>query len=639
MPVPLPSASLEEIRAPLAIVRRLLADNQAASTSTVPDHFKASLDGKWDQIPLLNDVDAVEQLRPGSLVRFQCMVQNMYNPEWYLGEYDHVNNTTGERVRVHAQYSDAVDVPHGWTVDMSDTVAKTMERVPVHCMSIPHQSAWASSSSSCSSGAMGMESAPATQRAKRSHSDDAMDDEDDAPSGPASGPSAQSGMDCDNGISTDESKRPRPGAAAAPAGISQASITAGGRPVLVPGATQVKHAAIIKLYQEDTSIKVNESYEFVGVLCCDPVTEGATEEEPGMVCSFMENGETAAVQAATVSTGPASSSVIPRIHAVAFRQLTPKWNPALDNLAPAQQACRRTELANALPAVRARVVKSLANALLGDTLAAEYLLCHMLSRVYHRAHGVPVGKLSLAITGVPPTAAAGTSATQDLVAVMQTLLPAVAYVPMSVKHLSSKLMAPKKDYDTEMLHTGDLQMTPSTQVLCDETAMEAGNLNETGLKNLHSLQQLATFQHLLFDFSFYQMEFPTDVPVLVTSQGKPLMTTDMVLKLCPDAQAAAAVRAELQATPDTEDMLQLCRIYLSLARSTDVGLSDDLCKVAEEKFVKARQADDKVDQETLGRWLTLAKLLAASYGSTDLKKEHWDQMVVMEAQRAARVAV
>jgi len=606
----------------------------------------------------------------------------MYNPEWYLGEYDHVNTATGERVRVHAQYSDAVDVPHGWTVDMSDAVAKTMERVPVHCMSIPHQSVWASSSSS--SVAMGMESAPANQRAKRSHSDDAMDDEDDTPTGPASTPSAQSGMECDNGSASDESKRARPGVAL-PAGTSLAGCSSGGRPVLVPGATHVKHAAIIKLYQEDTSIKVNESYEFVGVLCCDPVTDASPEEEPGMVCSFMESGEAAAVKAASGSTGPASSSVIPRIHAVAFRQLSPKWNPALDNLAPAQQACRRTELANALPAVRARVVKSLSNALLGDTLAAEYILCHMLSRVYHRAHGVPVGKLSLAITGLPPTSAVGTSATQDLVGVLQTLLPAVAYVPMSVKHLSAKLMAPKKDYDTEMLHTGDLQMTPSTQVLCDETAMVAGKLNETGLKNLHCLQQLATFQHLLFDFSFYQMEFPTDVPVLVTSQGKPLMTTDIVLKLCPDAPTAAAVRAELQANPDTEDMVQLCRIYMGLARATDVGLSDDLCKVAEEKFVQARQvcvapslvlsrsssqiicvcayilpdrasqifdqslvnsnvkhvvqADEKVDQESLGRWITLAKLLAASYGSSDLKKEHWEQMVAMEAQRAARVAV
>ena len=50
------------------------------------------------------------------------------------------------------------------------------------------------------------------------------------------------------------------------------------------------------------------------------------------------------------------------------------------------------------------------------------------------------------------------------------------------------------------------------------------------------------------------------------------------------------------------------------------------------------QADATVDQDSLGRWLTVAKLLAASYGSTSVQKEHWNQMLAMEAQRMARVA-
>ena len=101
--------TLEEIRAPLAVVQRLLSNNQTASPNAVQDHFAAVLAGRWGDVPLLNAV-AIEQLRPGSLVRFRCMVQNTYDPEWFLGEYDHVNAATGERVRVHAQFADAVDV-------------------------------------------------------------------------------------------------------------------------------------------------------------------------------------------------------------------------------------------------------------------------------------------------------------------------------------------------------------------------------------------------------------------------------------------------------------------------------------------------------------------------------------------------
>ena len=59
----------------------------------------------------------------------------------------------------------------------------------------------------------------------------------------------------------------------------------------------------------------------------------------------------------------------------------------------------------------------------------------------------------------------------------------------------------------------------------------------------------------------------------------------------------------------------------------------------QDQFVEARKADANVQQETLMNWVTIAKLVAASYGSTHVTKEHWDRMMVMEAQRAARVAV
>jgi len=582
-------------------------------------------------------VTAVEQLKPGTLVRFRCMVQNMYDPEMYLAEYDHVNIATGERIRMHAHYCDVThEAPCGFKTDMSDAVAKFSDRTPMHCMGIPHESTWVSEC--CRSAVAGLECPTGMQRdnkrslvdgnsegskpTKRSHAEDAMDDEADAPAGPASAVSTHCGMECDDssckgGEAVNDAARHN---GAAPSG----------RPALVPGAPHARHAAIVKIYQEDSSIKVNEAYEFVGIYSCDPVAD-APEEEPGMICSFADMSEPGAVCAASSATGPGSSSVIPRIHAISFQKLSPKWNPALSCLAPAEQALVKAQVAASLPAVRARVVGMLSQVLLGDALAAEYLLCHMLSHIKSRAVNLPVGKLSLAITGLP----SGGTTSQELVAVMQGLLPAVAHVPMSTKHLSARLMAPKKDYKTEMLQTGDLQVAPSTQLVCDETVMEAGQLNEIGLRNLHCLQQLASFQHIIFDFQYYQMEFLTDVPVLVTSNGKPLMTTDVVLKLNP---AAAAPQAA-DAVPDAADAQQLCRIYMGMARSTEADITDELSTVAQEQFVQARKADASVQQDTLMNWVTLARLVAASYGATQVTKEHWDQMMAMEAQRAARVAM
>ena len=53
----------------------------------------------------------------------------------------------------------------------------------------------------------------------------------------------------------------------------------------------------------------------------------------------------------------------------------------------------------------------------------------------------------------------------------------------------------------------------------DETAMTDGQLSATGVKNLTSLGNLITWQKLEYDFEFQKMEYETDVPCLVMSEG------------------------------------------------------------------------------------------------------------------------
>ena len=40
------------------------------------------------KIPCLNDVDAMH-IRPGTVVKYRCMVQDLFDPEYYLGVYEH----------------------------------------------------------------------------------------------------------------------------------------------------------------------------------------------------------------------------------------------------------------------------------------------------------------------------------------------------------------------------------------------------------------------------------------------------------------------------------------------------------------------------------------------------------------------
>lgn len=49
------------------------------------------------QVPYLNSTP-IENLASGSLVRFRCMVKDMFDPEYYLGVYEEVDQQTGLRV-------------------------------------------------------------------------------------------------------------------------------------------------------------------------------------------------------------------------------------------------------------------------------------------------------------------------------------------------------------------------------------------------------------------------------------------------------------------------------------------------------------------------------------------------------------
>ena len=379
------------------------------------------------------------------------MVQNMYNPEWFVGEHTASNAETGERRQGTAQYRESLDLPPGFLADMEAAANTAQERVPLHCMSIPHESAWVNGAAP---------DAP-EQQVERAGKRRAEDDEmtDDAPASASMADSADTaGMQCD----ADESKRSRVHSSDAP-GASGAAGNVAGRPPLVHGATP-KHAAIVKVYGNaaagDAACKVNETIEVVGILTLDPAAATFAEDSASAPASMDPKDAGAADSLLDAAAPP--TSVLPRIHAITLRRLSPAWNPALDALPASARAAHSAHAAAAAPAARARILARLAATpfLAGDALAAEYVLLNTMSRVLHRSDGAPIGVFPVAIS----TDALAAVPAGSLVAELQRLLPAVAHLPLSPKGLGAKSFVPKKDYDTETLHSAALQLAPSTQV-------------------------------------------------------------------------------------------------------------------------------------------------------------------------------
>lgn len=49
------------------------------------------------QVPSLNDVP-LHYLKPNSLVKFRCLIQDMFDPEFYMGVYETVDPATKAKV-------------------------------------------------------------------------------------------------------------------------------------------------------------------------------------------------------------------------------------------------------------------------------------------------------------------------------------------------------------------------------------------------------------------------------------------------------------------------------------------------------------------------------------------------------------
>ena len=67
--------------------------------------------------------------------------------------------------------------------------------------------------------------------------------------------------------------------------------------------------------------------------------------------------------------------------------------------------------------------------------------------------------------------------------------------------------------------------------MLDETKMEQGRLDATGVNNISALGHLIKTQRVEYDFKYYKMEFDSDVSVLILSEGKSLLPVCIVLNI------------------------------------------------------------------------------------------------------------
>ncbi|KAF5383453.1 hypothetical protein D9757_006108 [Collybiopsis confluens] len=304
---------------------------------------------------------------------------------------------------------------------------------------------------------------------------------------------------------------------------------------------------------------------------------------------------------------------------------------------------------DSVQSLRSELISWIADeALAGDQDAAEWVLLSVISRVQSRTP--PIIPTSLTLSHFPSRSQAATSSslespsnvfaaaavssndTPALYHVLSQLVPIITYASLSLPLLNDGAFIPESkpqprsgdsDEDTEdELHSGILQLAPSTVCLITDSGVTEGRINERGVRNLRALQEVIQNQTLEYVFPYSGFRFETDIGCVVCTEGRKsaMVETHITVPLKPAKpdEGEEDFRRKLYKNsaeihlPSTEK-LEMWRKLIGGAMtkqaisSTDpssastpvggIGVSDAAAALIQEEFVKGRKDAAKENKE------------------------------------------
>jgi hypothetical protein len=592
------------------------------------------------------------------------MVQDMFDPEFFLGTCAVQKMTAGGPSRLcTAMYRDVINCAPDESVDFESLQNVTNDRQTVYCIPVPAENAWVKEVYASMAQAKLEQSAGASR--PRLTNKRSVDCDEAEESWPTNGCSSMpdSGTVCadagnglmDTGDATDNGAD---GKTVTPQSFTKrtktvedipASVTAPPLPSLpelnFPLPTETGLACLVKLYDTSVDLKLNDVIEVFGILSTDPSMAvfhdhsfspvmGDGLEASIAANQMMDDG----MQTEHLAKNP-PPSLVPRLHAVIIRKLDHS-NPCLPaSITTGCSVADGTSLHD-VGQLREEILAVLEHALVGDRLAAEYLLCHLVSSVYSRQNVIALGKFSLNLSGCPRDR--NLNFIGHLSRVLSLLITKSYLLPMSLANMNELRFVPRKDYSTNRLRSGLLQLSAHTQLIIDETALEPGQLDANGVANITALGDVVSWQKLDYDFEFHRQPFPTNINVLVMSEGKSILKCDCQVPLLHDMQALSTLDETYRGidTYLTPHLLRRIRAYLGQVQLLAYSLTDDVQKIIEEDFVASRR--DSTNNMTIDDFhslLTLARLLSLTNAEPNLTVTTWHRAKSLESLRKQRLQV
>ena len=569
-----------------------------------------------------------------SLVTYRGLVQDILDMEYYCALYEEYNKQTNDRKLILSKYKDTIVAHNGGdndvVIDLDGPNSVIAERLALFCVPIPGETNWAnryfnsqhtSTDTTMVNGVMSEQNT--VYNRKRQSNDDALL----APS--TSSNSKRQVISSNSGDTVSATHED---------GAMQPS-----RNKFVYEGTHDSDemCCMVKMYNSNSadSIKLNDMIEIVGILSLDVA---------------IEDGDAANELGQHRVDSPAAT-VGPRVHCITYRKLCSSF-PLLKQISatggmPLQcqypvANLRRDEsvfLTNVNSdytslmgsarsiEIRQAILNRLTKALDGDKLSAEYVLLVLLSKVYSRSDGVMLGALTLNLYGDN----VNDKITASLYEVTSLLMARCVHLSASTASFNNSNWMPERDEESSRILPSPIQVGVGTVLLITETAINQVELNKNGVKSMQALQSMVLLQKLPVQFSYYQVQIPTEASfIFVSREESSIINSDS------DIVRVHLECSEVADMDIAEDSVSIDDIRLWLVAIRELSerpLDEDMLQFIEEDFVRSRQLNRDITPSTFHNWLTLARLIAFSNGSNIISRVEWDYMRRLENDREKRI--
>lgn len=193
----------------------------------------------------------------------------------------------------------------------------------------------------------------------------------------------------------------------------------------------------------------------------------------------------------------------------------------------------------------------------GDEVQSAYLLYNLLAKVHQKSpEGMPMGHFNVNISGLNSIQA---KQIQDL---LKTVLAIQLNLVITTESLTEMRFQPRKNYDTNQMEPGMLQMLEGTNVVCDETHIKEGKIEKNGISNIKALAELIEDQKVVYDFQYVQQDFSLSASVVILSESRSMFKN--AYHVPGKGEGEAMSESMMEEILNDQDLIQQLRKYFLL---------------------------------------------------------------------------